>query len=101
MEKATVKATQDTEQMEDVNKENLRPQFVIFKPLSYYFEVTVRSDVKVSFARRPMSCLPVDIKKELKKGYSVPQDFNGLKVTNWLVQEMEKLKSKLKKKCKI
>ena len=30
--------------MEDANKENLRLQFVIFKPLSYYLEVTVSFD---------------------------------------------------------
>ena len=45
---------------------------------------------------------PVDIKKEFKKmAMQFHENFNGLKVTNWLVQEMEKLKSKLKKKCKI
>ena len=32
-------------------------QFVIFKPLTYYFQETMRFDVKVSFASRPLSCL--------------------------------------------
>ena len=32
-------------------------QFVIFKPLSYCFEETIRFDVKASFASRPLSRL--------------------------------------------
>ena len=32
-------------------------QFVIFKPLSYYFEETIRFDVKASFTSRPVSPL--------------------------------------------
>ena len=32
-------------------------QFVIFKPLSYYFEETIGFDVKPSFASRPESRL--------------------------------------------
>ena len=41
-------------------------QFVIFKPLSYCFEVTIGFDLKTSFARRPVLRLtkPGDIKKE-------------------------------------
>ena len=46
-------------------------QFVIFKPLSYYFEETIGFDVKASFIGRPMSRLirwynkPGDIIKKI------------------------------------
>ena len=45
---------------------NFSLQFVIFKPLSYYFEEIIRFDVKASFASRPVSRLikPDDITKE-------------------------------------
>ena len=44
-------------------------QFVIFKPVSHCFEQTRRSDVKASFARRPVSRLikPGDITKNFEK----------------------------------
>ena len=32
-------------------------QFVVFKPLIYYFKETIGFDVKASFARRPVSRL--------------------------------------------
>ena len=35
----------------------VQDQFVIFKPLSYCFEETMRFDVKASFASRPLSRL--------------------------------------------
>ena len=47
-----------------------RSQFVIFKPLSYFFEETIGFDVKASFASRPVPRLirwynkPGDITKE-------------------------------------
>ena len=41
-------------------------QFVVFKPLSYYFKETIGFDVKSSFARPPVSCLikPGDMTQE-------------------------------------
>ena len=39
------------------NNKNFGTQFVIFKPLSYYFEETIGFDVKASFASRSVSRL--------------------------------------------
>ena len=52
---------------ESFDKDQYTLQFVIFKPLSYRFEETIGLDVKVSFARRPVSRLikPGDIPQEL------------------------------------
>ena len=52
-------------------------KFVIFKPLSYYFEETVQSGVKASFARRLVSCL-IKLGRILRKGYSIPRDFSWI-----------------------
>ena len=65
-------------------------QFVIFKPLSYCFEKTIRYDVKASFISRPVSRLirwynkPGDITKEFwYKAIQFHGTFHGLKITNW------------------
>ena len=57
---------QNTELCENRIGSNFSLQFVIFKPLSYYFEEIIRFDVKASFASRPVSRLikPDDITKE-------------------------------------
>ena len=41
-------------------------QFLVFKPLSYYFEEAIGFDVKASLARHPVSSIfkPGDITKE-------------------------------------
>ena len=63
-------------------------QFVIFKPLSYCFEETIRFDVKASFVSRPMSRLSGDItnqvmqQKHFDKRLFSSTDFHGLKITN-------------------
>ena len=52
-------------------------QFVMFKSLSYCLEETVGFDVKVSFARPPVSRLIRLYNKEvLREGYSVPRGFS-------------------------
>ena len=64
-------------------------QFMIFNPLSYCFKETIRFDVKVLFAGRPVSRLirwhnkPVDITKEFwKKGL-----FNSMRLfMDWKLQ---------------
>ena len=68
-------------------------QFVIFKPLSYYFKETIGFDVKATFKSPPVSILirrynkPIHNKRVLIKGYSGPPDFS------WI--ENYKLKLKL------
>ena len=55
-------------------------QFVIFKPLSYFFRETIVFDIKASFASRSLSRLirwynkPGYNERNLRKGYSIPRD---------------------------
>ena len=65
-------------------------QFVIFKPLNYFFEKTIGFDVKASFSGRPRSRLirwydkPGDLTKEFwEKAIQFHGTFHGLKITNW------------------
>ena len=54
-------------------------QFVIFKPLSYWFEETIGFDVKPSFSSCPVSRLIRWYNKRiLRKGSSVPRDFSWI-----------------------
>ena len=60
--------------------------FLIFKPLSYFFEETIRFDTNFSFAGRPVSCLikPGCIAKEFQeKATQFHGSFHGLKISNW------------------
>ena len=64
-------------------------QFVIFKPLSYYFKETIGFDAKSSFESRPLSRLiswynkPGDITKEFwENAIQFYGTFHGLKITN-------------------
>ena len=59
-------------------------QFVIFKPLSYYFKETIGFDVKATFESPPVSILirrynkPIHNKRVLIKGYLGPRDFSWI-----------------------
>ena len=66
-------------------------QFVIFEPLSYCFEETIKFDVKVSYASCLLSRLikwynkPGDATKEFwEKVIQFHGTFHGLKITNWI-----------------
>ena len=49
-------------------------QFVVFKPLSYYYEETIGFDVKASFGMPPG--VASNQTRILRKGYSVQRDFS-------------------------
>ena len=64
-------------------------QFVIFNPLSYYFEGTIGFNVNASFPSRPVSRLirwynePSDTTKEFWwKAIQFHETFRGFKITN-------------------
>ena len=60
-------------------------QFVVFKPLSYYFEETIGFDKQASFPRPQMSLLikPGDITKKFQlKAIQFHWTFYGFKITN-------------------
>ena len=67
----------------------LKIQFVVFKPLCYYFEETAGFDVNASFVSRPALCLirwqnkPGDMAKECREeAIQFHETFNGFKITN-------------------